>query len=75
MTVRATLGMCILARTTTRIRRHADKYHKKQDPKMRTRTNLRVVYHFASCLWTCSEAKASEVREKLQSGRNPKLHT
>ena len=39
--VRARLRMCIYARTTaTRIWRHADKEHKKQDPKPRRQINL-----------------------------------
>ena len=32
--------MCICARTSARIRQHADEEHKEQDPKTRTQANL-----------------------------------
>ena len=50
------IGICNCARTTSaRMRRHADKENKKQDPKPRRQTNLcMLAYCFSSlCLRTC----------------------
>ena len=52
----AKFGMCVSARTTTtRIRRHADKEHSKQDPKLRRQTNLRMLaYYFTVVACVCA---------------------
>ena len=50
--VRARLGMCICARTTARIRRHADKEHKEQHRKLRRRTNLCVLVYCSVSVYT-----------------------
>ena len=47
----ARLVMCICSRTTTtRIRRHAGKEHKKQNPKSRRQINLCMLVYFLNCL-------------------------
>ena len=53
MEVKATLGICICARTTTAtIRQEADDEHKEQDPKLRTQIHARVPFkkkNFLNC--------------------------
>ena len=48
--VRASLGMRICARTTARIRRHADKEHKEQDQKIRREKNLCMLVDCSACI-------------------------
>ena len=51
--VRTSLRMRICARTTARIRWHADKEHKEQDQKMRRETNLCMLVGCSACICVC----------------------
>ena len=51
--MRARLGMCICARTTARIRQHADEDNKEQDKKIPRQTNLYLMVDGSAWICVC----------------------